>query len=90
LNILSEDEGEILDGIENCAMGLSEIKNWIKVSVQNKALDSEINDISNYFDGLEDMADKMKFMDSLESKSIESQKTLRAVMRKRIEEYKDI
>ena len=86
LNILREDEGEILDDIENCAMGLSEIKNWIKASVKNKALDSEINDISNYFDGLEIMADRMEFMDSLESKSIESQKTLRAVMRKRLEE----
>lgn len=67
-------------------MGLSEIKSWIKACQNNKILDSEINDISNFFEGLEDMAEKMEFMDSLESKSIESQKTLRAVMRKRIQE----
>jgi len=67
-------------------MGLSEIRSWIKACQEKKILNAEINDIFNFFDGLEDMADSLEFMDSLEAKSIESQKTLRAVMKKKIEE----
>jgi len=87
LNILSEEvEEEILEEIENCAMGLYEIRNGIKACVKNKDLDSEIEDIFNFFGDLGDMMDRMEFIDSLESKSADLQKTLRIVIKKKIKE----
>ncbi|MEN6378696.1 MAG: hypothetical protein ABFD15_03840 [Methanofastidiosum sp.] len=91
LNILSQEvEEEVLEEIENCAMGLSEIRSWIKACAKNKDLDSEIEDIFNFFGDLGDMMDRMEFIDSLESKSTDLQKTLRVVMKKKIKENRKI
>lgn len=84
LNILGEEIEEIMfEDIESCAMGLSEIRNWIKSCIKNKALKSELNDISNFFDGLEEIADRMKFIDSIQQKSLDSQKTFIEAVKKR-------
>ena len=87
LDILSEDkkDGEI-DSIEDCVRGLSEIRSWVEKSIKNRVLDSEIEDISNYVKSLEEMTDKMEFIDSTES---DSHNTLMAIVKKRFEENSD-
>jgi len=66
--------------------GLSEIRSWVEKSIKNRVLDSEIEDISNYVKSLEEMTDKMEFIDSTES---DSHNTLMAIVKKRFEENSD-
>ena len=90
LEILSEQTGEEkLEDIENCAMGLSEVRNWLGTCIKNKDLSSEIDDISNYVNSLEEMAGKMEFIDSIESHPVDTHKNLRKIMVKRFEENSD-
>ncbi|HOI77921.1 MAG TPA: hypothetical protein PLI06_09985 [Methanofastidiosum sp.] len=89
LEILSKQAGEEkLEDIENCAMALSDVRGWLEVCIKNKDLSLEIEDISNYVKSLEEMADKMEFIDSIESHSADTHKNLRKIMVKRFEENK--
>ncbi len=91
LNILSEEvEEEILGEIENCAMGLSDIRNRIKACAKNKDSDSNIENIFDFFGDMRDLMDRMEFIDSLESESADLQKTLRIVIKKKIKENRKI
>lgn len=87
LNSLNEKSfEEKLTDIEDCAMGLSEIRNWLDSSIKDKSLNKEIGEISNYFGSLEVMADRLKFIDSIQSESPDSHDTLMKIMKKKREE----
>jgi len=79
---------EKLVDIEDCAMGLSEIRNWLESSINSKSLDKEIGEILNYFQSLEEMADRLKFIDSIQSESQDSHDALMKIMKKKREENK--
>lgn len=67
-------------------MGLSEIRNRLENSIKNKSLNTDIGEIFNYFGSLEEMAYRLKFIDSIESASFDSHNTLKKVIKKRREE----
>ena len=77
---------EKLVDIEDCAMGLSEIRNWLESSIKSKSLDKEIGEILTYFESLEEMADSLKFIDSIQSESQDSHEALMKIMKKKREE----
>ncbi len=90
LEIISEPAGkEKLGDIENCAIDFSEIRNWVESSIKDKILSSEIDDISDYVKCLEEMEDKMEFIDTIESYPPDTHKNLRKIMKKRFLENSD-
>ncbi|NMC76078.1 MAG: hypothetical protein GYA60_02095 [Candidatus Methanofastidiosa archaeon] len=62
-------EEEKLRDIEDCAMGISELRSWIETSKKNKTISLEIDYIADYTERLKEMVDKMKFIDSIDNNS---------------------
>jgi len=67
-------------------MGLSEIRNRLENSIKNKSLNIDIDEIFNCFGSLEEIAYRLKFIDSIEPLSFDSHNTLKKVIKKRREE----
>lgn len=80
-----QDDDKDIENISTCAMSLSEIKSWLERSLDNNDLNSEINDLINYFDNLNEMMEKMEFLDSIQSESEEAQKKFIGHLKKRRE-----